>query len=215
MVKVKMCGITNFDDYKCAADAGADFVGFIFHEKSPRYIEPDCAREIISKFRANRLQKIGVFVNEKSERVKEIYNKLQLDFVQLHGDESPDYCTDLKLPYWKVIRVRDSSDISLLFYYPTPVFLLDTYIKDRYGGTGKSFDLKFAEVAIKTGVQIVIAGGLSDENINAAIGLNPFAVDINSGVEKYPGKKDCQKIRKIMEIIRNRRDVDVRKENAK
>jgi phosphoribosylanthranilate isomerase len=205
MVKIKICGITNSEDYNNAAGFNVDYAGFIFFKGSKRFIDPIMAYEIIKNNVAKNITKVGVFVNEEIERIREIYYSVGLDIIQLHGDESPNYCRKLELPFWKVIRVKDRNSIELTNDYGCDTFLLDTYSKNKFGGTGISFDLSIASDAIQTGKKIIIAGGISIQNIESILKLSPYAVDINSSVEMKPGKKDITKMKQIIEIIKNTR----------
>jgi phosphoribosylanthranilate isomerase len=203
MVKIKICGITNPEDYNNVVDLNVDFLGFIFFKGSKRFIHPVRARQIIRNGAANNCRKVGVFVNEKIDVIKITNDLVGLDVIQLHGDESPDYCNELDLPYWKVIRIKDRNSINSIYEYDCNTFLLDTYSNNEYGGTGSVFDKSIAAEAIGTGKKIIIAGGVSIKNVKSIIGLSPFGVDINSSVEQEPGKKDKNKMKRIIETIKN------------
>ncbi len=142
IVKVKICGITNYEDAVAALDIGADLLGFNFYAKSPRFIPPEKAREIISKL-PGFIDIAGVFVNESIERIHEIHNICQLDWVQLHGDEDPEYCKQFlshSVKVMKAIRVKDQNDVQSAEDYFTDAILLDAFDPEKYGGTGLSFD---------------------------------------------------------------------------
>lgn len=205
MVKIKICGITRGEDYNEALRLGVDFIGFIFYEKSPRRVDREAVAALIANNDQKNNQKVGVFVNEKIETVHEIYRDTNLDIVQLHGDESPKYCQDLDLPYWKVIRVKDERSLDLIEQYDCEVILLDTFSEDLYGGTGTAFSRKVAAKAIETGKKIVISGGVSLANIDSILELLPYGVDINSSIEDKPGEKNREKMEKIVAKIRHKR----------
>ncbi len=199
--RLKVCGLTNLDDYRDAVSLGADYVGFIFYSKSPRYVDKYKAAEIVRGSPKNNHKIIGVFVNEEIETIKDIYYHANLDIIQLHGDETPEYVKQLNLPSWKVIRVKDRQSLESLKHYDCKTFLLDTYSKDKYGGTGKSFPLELAEEALKwaadNGKNIIIAGGMSHENIETLLESKypPYAIDVNSSIEDRPGKKNPDKMK--------------------
>ncbi|MCP4218546.1 MAG: tryptophan synthase subunit beta, partial [bacterium] len=210
MVKIKICGLTDKEDYKQAVALGADYTGFIFYPGSPRYIDKYGARAIVAGEGGSH-KKVGVFVNESAEKVREIYDYVGLDLVQLHGDESPEYCESLGLPYWKVIRVKDKSSLDTMDLYKCRVFLLDTFSPAQYGGTGKVFNPDLARGAIEKGNAIVVAGGISPENIAEISALMPYAVDVCSGVEREPGKKDMEKMKRLFAAARPQRDAGSQK----
>jgi tryptophan synthase beta chain len=201
--KIKVCGITNAEDYRDAVTLGADYAGFIFYPESPRYISPGRAVELIRQAPAAAHEKVGVFVNESIERVRDIYFQVGLDIVQLHGDESPEYVEQLDLPCWKAIRVKDRTSLEAITQYNCDTFLLDGFKKDMYGGTGISFDPELAVEALKTGKRIIVAGGISAENIGALLGLDCtfYAIDVNSSLEEKPGKKSVKKMENFFKTI--------------
>ncbi len=192
MVKVKICGITNYDDAAMAVSLGAHALGFIFASMSPRKIEPATASEIIKRL-PPFIKSVGVFVNEDTNKIRDIAVYCGLDSIQLHGDETPEMCESLMPLAIKAIRTRDDTDISQLEAYRGKVraLLLDTYSEKAMGGTGKSFNWDKA-IEIKTlGLPVILAGGLTPSNIKEAIKkVKPYGVDINSGIEKSPGKKE-------------------------
>ena len=203
MTQVKICGITNIDDALCAASCGAVAVGFIFHPASPRYISPERAKEIIAALPAE-LVKVGVFVNREAEDVAQTVEDCGLDLIQLHGDESPEYCR--RFPPERVIKAvfpRTPEDLRALDAYDVRAFLADFREAGRYGGTGKRADWGLAEMLGKTH-PLILAGGLCIENIGEALAaVAPGAVDINSGCERTPGIKDHDRIKRIIGLIRN------------
>lgn len=197
MTKVKICGITNLEDALFAAEAGADALGFNFYAKSPRFIVPDRAREIVLRL-PPFVAKVGVFVNEELDRVKEIMAYCSLDCAQLHGDETPEQVAALAPRAIKAVRVRSAADIERLAQYQAIAYLLDTYHPTKHGGTGEAFDWELAVEARSHG-PIILAGGLTPDNVADAIErVHPYAVDVSSGVEAAPGIKDHQKVRRFI-----------------
>ena len=198
MTEIKICGITNIDDAMNAAECGADALGFIFYRKSPRYITPEVAREIIRNL-SHSVCKAGVFVDHDVDKIKEIVEFCGLDLIQLHGDESPQYCR--QFPKSKLIKAI-AEKTPQLFEYSVSAILLDAYHPKLYGGTGKKSDWDLA-VKIKENHTLILSGGLRLENIREALKtVSPDAVDINSGVELSPGRKDPEKVKKIIEIVK-------------
>lgn len=205
MVKVKVCGLTNFADYRIACDLGADWAGFIFYQKSPRFISPERARRVIKRGRFS-VVKVGVFVNEPIARVREVFNHVGLDIVQLHGDEDPAYGQALGLPYWKVIRVKGLSSLEEMENYSCETFLLDACAGISHGGAGKAIDFSVLQKALGMERKIIVAGGVSVETVEQVISLRPFGVDVCSSLEEYPGKKSEQKMREFFQVINKWRE---------
>lgn len=196
---IKICGITTKQDFDALAALGVDYLGFNFYEKSPRYVAPSK----VAEFTNRKVTKVGVFVNEESERIKEIYVEAKLDIVQLHGDESADFCANLGLPYWKAIRVKDESSLATIDSFPIDTkFLLDGFAKDSYGGTGNSIQVELITKALEKTKNIVVAGGIGLNNIKEMFNLPCIEVDINSSVELSPGNKDIVKCREIIAIAK-------------
>lgn len=196
MVRVKICGITNVEDALAAVDYGADALGFIFYEKSPRCISPEKAMEIIPHL-PPFVTTTGVFVNEDTEKIREIINFTGINVLQLHGDELPESCR-----IWhrviKAFRLRDFTDLKPLEEYRCSAFLLDTYSPESFGGTGQIFNWDIAVEAKRFG-RIVLSGGLNPDNIEKAIMyVRPYAVDVSSGIEEKKGKKDLKKMREFI-----------------
>lgn len=202
MVKIKICGITNISDAYLAVGYGVDALGFIFYPKSERYVMPKKAKEIIQNLPCEII-KVGVFVNQEIEEVKEITKFGGLDLIQLHGDESPVYCSQFPISSLiKAVSPRGEEDIRELRNYPVRAILVDRREPGAYGGTGKTADWRLA-IKVKETYPLILAGGLNEENVREAIEtVRPQAVDINSGVEISPGKKDPNKLRRIIEIVR-------------
>jgi phosphoribosylanthranilate isomerase len=197
-VRIKICGITNREDALAAAHLGADALGFIF-AASPRKISVERAREII-KALPPFVRTVGVFVDEDPERVSSIAAMCALDILQLHGSESVDYCSSFDRRVIKAVRLQSRDDLDNLSQYVSVVdtLLLDTYLPDKLGGTGITFDWKLAVEARRYG-RIILAGGLNPENVGAAISMvKPYAVDASSGLERSPGVKDHEKMAQFM-----------------
>jgi phosphoribosylanthranilate isomerase len=195
---VKICGITSLADANCAIEAGADALGFIFFRRSPRYIEPKDAAKIASEILAPVL-KIGVFVDENPETMQEIARQCGLDRLQLHGSESRETCVSLQTPVIKAFRIQDQNSLVSLRDYKVWAFLLDSYIAGQLGGTGAKFNWDLAVQAKTFGTPIILAGGLNPENVADAVAkVSPFGVDVSSGVESAPGKKDHAKVREFI-----------------
>ncbi|MGB8540121.1 MAG: phosphoribosylanthranilate isomerase [Candidatus Acidiferrales bacterium] len=204
MVKVKICGITNLRDARQAIEAGAAFIGFNFYKRSPRYVTPGTAQRIMQRL-PKKAKAVGVFVNETEETMLRIANQIGLSHVQLHGEESPDTVTRLQriLPVIKAIRVRKSFSTSELARYKNAsAFLLDGFDPRRRGGSGKSFRWDIALRAKRAG-HVFLAGGLTPANIGQAIrSARPYAVDVCSGVEAKPGRKDPAAVKNFMQAVR-------------
>ena len=205
-VKVKICGMTNLNDVKVAVDGGVDAVGFIFYKKSPRSVTMQAVREIVLEL-PPFVDSVGVFVNETAEQINKIADRCNLDRVQLHGDESPAFCKKIRRRVIKVIRVKDIQSLKKLSDYPVSSFLLDTFSEDQYGGTGKVFDWNLAYSAKKYG-PIILAGGLTPINVRQAIQrIQPYGVDVCSGVESQPGIKDHKKMKAFLKNVKAERKI--------
>ena len=202
-VRIKICGITNLEDALVATELGADAVGFVFYEKSPRYINPRTAALIIREL-PPFVATVGVFVNEPPDKLVDTAKQSGVGCVQLHGDETPEYCQSLGLRTIKALRVKDAYVLNELRSFTVSGILLDTYREGVPGGTGETFDWEIAAEAAKAG-RIILSGGLTPENVRQAIEkVRPYAVDVSSGVESKPGKKDHEKLRKFFEQVRTR-----------
>ena len=203
MTRIKICGITNLEDALLAAELGVDALGFIF-ASSPRKIDSSKAEEIAGKM-SPFITLGGVFVNETIDKIREVVEKVPLDFIQLHGEEGADFSK--KLSFCKVIktiRVKDKESLKgFEAYKEVRAFLLDTYIKGKAGGTGKTFDWRLAREAKSYGKPIILSGGLTPENVCQAIAeVKPYSVDASSGVESSPGKKDREKLKAFIKRVR-------------
>jgi len=203
MVKVKICGITSSEDARQAVAAGADALGFVFFSQSPRAVNEEQVREIVCGL-PPFVTKVGLFVNEEPERINRIVQDCQLDMAQLHGDEPPELMSRLSCRAIKALRVRDRSSLLDHRKFPGAALLLDAWAPDRFGGTGDRFDWELAaEVACQR--PVILAGGLNPDNVAAAVGIvRPYAVDVSSGVESAPGRKDPLQVSRF---IRNAKDV--------
>ena len=205
-VKVKICGMTNLKDVKVAVDGGVDAVGFIFYKKSPRSVTMQAVREIVLEL-PPFVDSVGVFVNETAEQINKIADHCKLDRVQLHGDESPAFCKKIRRRVIKAIRVKDIQSLKKLSDYPVSSFLLDTFSEDQYGGTGKVFDWNLAYPANKYG-PIILGGGLTPINVYQAIQrIQPYGVDVCSGVESQPGIKDHKKMKAFIKNVKAERKI--------
>ncbi len=201
-VKVKICGITNSADAVAAAEAGADAIGLMFYEKSPRNISIQTAKEVVSQL-PQHIIKVGVFVNPSEELVTRVISDCGVGLLQFHGDETPEFCTQFGLMSMKAFRIRDGESLRALPMYLTDAWLLDAHVENKLGGTGEKFNWDLAIEAQKLGRPIFLAGGLTSENVAEAIRkVKPFAVDVSSGVESSPGKKDHAKVRAFVEAAK-------------
>jgi phosphoribosylanthranilate isomerase len=203
MTRVKICGITDPDDARNAALLGADAIGMVFYERSPRYVDVARASRIIESLPAF-VSVVGVFVNHPNPQgLEDLALSLGLHAVQLQGNETPDYCSMIqKVKVIKAFRVDSNFRVESLRSYGNAMFLLDSGSGDQFGGTGKLFDWDQAYGANAFG-WIVVAGGLTSDNVREAISrLHPFSVDVSSGVESSPGKKDYDKMRRFIETVR-------------
>jgi len=202
MAKIKICGIKTVDDALAAMDAGADILGFNFYPKSPRYIDMGQCRDIMYVMRRyGHIKYIGVFVNSSAEEVHAIMDTCGLSFAQLHGDESPEFVEALQDKSFKAFRgIPD--DVSGFVREDAPAFLIDASVKGLYGGSGMTADWDGAAGLAKK-YPLLLAGGLTPENVADAIGrVKPWGVDVASGVESAPGKKDAGKMVQFVKAVR-------------
>jgi phosphoribosylanthranilate isomerase len=203
--KIKICGITNPDDALAAVTAGADALGFVFHKASPRCVTAEVVRRIIAWLPPFVLP-VGVFVNEEMKVVRDLMDSCGLALAQLHGDESAAYCEQLGRPMLKAIRLRDMGSFLSLAEYKGRAgvrgFVIDAYAESAYGGTGQTTDWSLAAEAAKTAA-ILLAGGLTPDNVGEAIvKVRPYGIDVSSGVEASPGKKDQAKVKAFIEAAK-------------
>lgn len=203
MTKIKICGITNKQDAISAAGLGVDMLGFVCYKKSKRYIEPKIIKDIANEL-PPYVAKVGIFVDEDPEKVSEIAQDCLFDMLQFHGEESPEYCAGFKNSYKiiKAFRIKDQKSLKGINDYNADYYLLDTYSAESKGGTGRCFNWN-----ILTGYEllrpIILSGGLTPSNVPQAIDIvSPYGVDVSSGVEMSPGKKDLDLMKKFVENIR-------------
>jgi len=200
--RVKICGITNLADAQAAVEAGADALGLNFYEGSPRHVSVREAAEI-SKQLPPFVMRAGVFVNADEALVTRAIGECNLSLLQFHGDEPPEFCTRFGLMSMKAFRIRDSESLKELPDYQTDAYLLDAYSSEARGGTGEKFNWDQAIQAQKFGKPVFLAGGLTPENVADAVRkVRPFGVDVSSGVESSPGKKDHAKICAFIAAVR-------------
>jgi phosphoribosylanthranilate isomerase len=203
-IKVKICGITSYDDAIAAAEMGADMLGFNFYQKSPRYITPEEVVKIIDRLPAY-VDLVGLFVNGTFEQIKKTIEQCNLDWVQFHGDETKEFCDTfrpLNVRTMKAIRVKDENDIARAEEYYTDAILLDAFDPKKYGGTGLVFDWNIIGNISK---RVFLAGGITAENVTKAVNLGIYGIDVCSGIESKPGKKDHAKMRKLFDKIKDLR----------
>ncbi len=204
-MKIKICGITNAEDAEVAVAAGADALGFVMYRKSPRWVEPTVARSIIVGL-PPFVFAVGVFVNEEAEKVRTLMDECGFALAQLHGDESALYCQNLGRPVLKALRLKDRATFLALAEFQGRAnvrgVLIDAFSGQAYGGTGQTVDWTLAEEAARA-TPIILAGGLDPQNVAGAIQMvRPYGVDVSSGVEKSPGKKDPDKVKAFIDAAR-------------
>lgn len=191
---VKICGLTELEDSLAAIELGADFLGFNFYSQSPRYLSYEKASKIFQEIPPN-IPKVGVFVNEEYENIVDLTQFLGLDYLQFHGDESPEFCNAMGHPWFKAIRLGKDEDLQGINSYESDWVLIDAFVPGQYGGTGAKPDWELAKRVKNMGKKMFLAGGLNPENVQLAIAtVQPYAVDVSSGVEAKPGKKDFKKM---------------------
>jgi phosphoribosylanthranilate isomerase len=204
IVKVKICGITSYYDAVAAMDMGADILGFNFYRPSPRYVTPRKAGEIVNMLPAF-IDTAGIFVNATIDQIREATNLCPLNWVQLHGEESPEFCGSLtyhNLKTMKAIRVKEQVDVEKAKRFFTDAILLDAFHPDKYGGTGGTFDWSFVGHSTR---RIFLAGGIDPENAAEAVELGVYGIDVCSGIETEPGRKDHKKMKRLFDNIRHLR----------
>ena len=201
-MKLKICGIRDIDILKYTCDMGVDFAGFIMVDDSPRKISNDFISSL-KNFDFQNTLPVFVFVNPSIDEVKKITTITQNPILQFHGDETEDFCKQFNLPFWKTIRVQNSQSLELLKDYASAdAFLFETYVDDSYGGTGKVFDWNLLKNT-SLDKKYVLAGGISSKNIKEAISLNPWCIDVNSGVESSLAIKDKALMAQIINNFKN------------
>lgn len=202
MIRVKICGITSAEDAMMAVEEGADALGFVFCGSSSRNIVPEQASAIIKQL-PPFVQSVGLFVNEEAATVNIIADRCGLDLVQLHGEEPPDYCAAVTRRIIKAFRVKDASSLAGMPDYSVAACLLDAWSPAAHGGTGTTFNWDIAAGAAVSN-RIILAGGLTPDNVAAAVAtVRPYAVDVSSGVETAPGKKDVALVRAFISAARH------------
>ncbi len=201
MIPVKICGITNEYDAIAAVNFGASAIGFVFYKNSQRYLSLLEAKSISEKI-DHKVNIVGVFVNHSKEFINHAIDLIPLSMIQLHGDESPEFCKNFSVPTIKAIRVKNKLRSETLDQYEVDGILLDSFSKTEYGGTGKTFDWSLIDFKFKQ--KILLSGGLNSENILEAISsINPDAIDISSSIESSIGQKDHYKMRQLFEVIKH------------
>ncbi len=202
-VKVKICGVTNFEDASAAVEAGADALGFMFYESSPRNVPVKVAADIIRQL-PPFVAKVGVFVNATEETVRRAIGECGIDTLQFHGNETPEFCRKFSpLKIYKAFRMENLESLRALPGYRTDAWLLDSFVAGKPGGTGAKFNWDLAVESKKLGRPIILAGGLTPENVADAVRkVRPFAVDVSSGVEASPGRKDHAKLQRFIAAVK-------------
>lgn len=206
MTRVKICGITSPADAIAVVAAGADALGLVFVPGTPRCVTLENARRIVERM-PPFVSRVGVFADQPADEVLRLATELRLHAVQLHGEESEAYCRHLPMPVIRAIRVRDATSLQRLATYPADAFLLDSHVDGCLGGSGTTFSWDLLRTA-KSASPLILAGGLRPDTVAAAVRLvRPFGVDVSSGVETSPGRKDHQKVREFIANVR-RADLD-------
>ncbi|MDT7540244.1 MAG: phosphoribosylanthranilate isomerase [Acidobacteriota bacterium] len=207
MVRVKVCGITNLGDARAAIEAGAGALGFNFYRRSPRFIEPAAAREIVERL-PREILCVGVFVNDERRAVEDVVAESGVGAAQLHGDETPRFCASLAgLRVIKALRVGEEFEPESATDYHVEAILLDSFSRTQRGGTGHTFDWSIARRTREQVERLYLAGGLTPENVRAAVeAVEPHAVDVCSGIERGPGRKDHTRMREFFDALRSLRD---------
>ena len=202
MTRVKFCGFTEENDVDQAVALGVDALGFVFYEPSSRYVTPEHATNLTRSVLAF-VTRVGLFVNEQADSIKRIFETARLNLIQYHGEETPEFCDTVGLPYIKAFRVQQGMDLQAeMDRYPNASgFLLDAYVKGQPGGTGERFDWGLIP---QSHAPIILAGGLTPDNAKDAIEqVAPWALDVSGGIETKPGRKDPDKMARFMEACRN------------
>jgi len=204
-IKIKICGITNAQDAEAAVTAGADALGFVFYTQSPRCIEPAVAKRIIAQLPPFVLP-VGVFVNHDRDTILKVFDECGLALAQLHGEETPTFCESLGRPVLRALRLRDRGSLLALAEYKGRMgvrgFVVDAFSTKAYGGTGQTGDWFLAR-EVAHAAPILLAGGLTPNNVQEAIRqVQPYGVDVSSGVEEHPGQKNHEMIRAFTQAVR-------------
>lgn len=203
MVRIKICGITNLEDALSSIEAGSDALGFVFYKKSPRYITPQKAVDII-RYLPKKVIKIGVFVNAEEKIIKHIAKLCGLDILQFHGEESPEFCKKFKgYKIIKAFRIKDKIDFKNILRYHTFAYLFDTFVESKIGGTGRKFNWNLIRDIDSLKRPVFLSGGLTDKNVKGAIKyVHPDWVDVSSSVEIRPGKKNHKKVKQFIKVVK-------------
>ena len=208
MTQVKICGITSLEDAQVAVEAGADLLGFVFYPPSPRHVTPEKVRKIVDRFSLSGVHLVGVFVDQSPEIIVQTLDFCGLNYAQLHGSEPPEVVSNLVergLGVIKAFRVRDEGSLEAVKSYRATAYLLDTYVPGQPGGTGHRFDWTLAE-RVKEHGPVILAGGLTPDNVTQAVrAAQPWGVDVSSGVEAAPGRKDPEKVRRFVAAVKRGR----------
>ena len=205
-LRIKICGITNLADAMAAVEAGADALGFMLYPKSKRYVAPETVTAI-SQALPPFVARVGVFVNESLDHVRELKTRCHLDTVQLHGEESPDYCAQLPGTIIKAFRLQSRQTLVEAADYPVAAWLLDSYSPAARGGTGETFNWDWIHEARPLGRPVIVAGGLTPENAgDCVVATRPYGLDVSSGVEEEPGKKSAVKMNHLIRTARQAAD---------
>lgn len=198
-MKIKICGITNYEDAKLVSDLGADAIGFIFYKNSKRFVLPEIVKNIVDKL-PPFLTKVGVFVNEDADVVNKIMQNCKLNIAQLHGDENLEYICKINYSIIKVFRISQNFNFNNLSKYAHLNILLDTYNQKEFGGTGENFDWDMIPQEIRN--KIILAGGISENNLEEIFyKIKPYAIDVSSSLEIKPGKKNHEKLKTLFRKI--------------
>lgn len=199
---MKICGLTCPEDVAAAVDAGADALGFMFYEPSARHVTVETA-EVLCRAVPSTVLRVGVFVDAAEDCIREVAGRCGLHVLQLHGQESPEFCGRFRLPVVKAFQVRGPGVLDELVRFATAGWLLDSYVAGQRGGTGATFNWDVAASAVALGRPVWLAGGLKPGNVGEAIRrVRPDAVDVSSGVEQSPGRKDPARIRAFIQAVR-------------
>ena len=201
-MKIKICGVTEIGILNFLIENGVDYVGFIFHENSPRNVTHAFINEI-KNINFQKTRPVCVFVNPNKSFVSSSLSHFENPIIQFHGDESEDFCDSFDCEFWKALRIKDSKSLEDIKHFKNAeAILCDTFKEGVYGGTGSSFDWKILNSDLFLNKKIILSGGLSIENLENALKIDPWCLDFNSGVESRPGLKDHSKIVEILSLIK-------------
>ena len=201
-MKIKICGITEIETLNFLIENGVDYIGFIFHENSPRNVKRPFINEI-KNINFQKTRPVCVFVNPNKSFVSSSLSHFENPIIQFHGDESEDFCDSFDCEFWKALRIKDSKSLEDIRHFKNAeAILCDTFKEGVYGGTGSSFDWKILNSDLFLNKKIILSGGLSIENLENALKIDPWCLDFNSGVESRPGLKDRSKIVEILSLIK-------------